>query len=395
MDKLAYLYILSYNYNMQTLIERSVYQKIIQHLNNFKCVALLGPRQTGKSTLSKIILKENPHSVYLDLEDPVDFAKLNDPSAFFAANKDKLICLDEIQRYPELFPVLRGHLDRGGRNGQILILGSASPLLIRQSSETLAGRISFIEITPFLANEINDIQKLWVQGGYPDSFLKDEEFSFEWRKNYIQTFLERDIPNLGINIPAITLRRLWLMLAHLNGQLLNKSKLGSALGVSGNTIQKYLDILEGTYIIRQLQPFYTNTKKRLIKSPKIYIRDTGLLHQLLGIESYNDLLGHPIIGESFESHVITSIVDNLPKYAPSFYRSSSGAEVDLVLERNQKKICIEIKASSTPKLTQGFYEALKVIRPTKSYVVANIKDSYPMKKDIYAMSLNQLLKELL
>lgn len=357
-------------------------------------MALLGPRQTGKSTLSKLILSELSHSVYLDLEDPMDLAKLDDPSAFLEANKDKLICLDEIQRYPDLFPILRGYLDRGGRNGQMLLLGSASPLLIRQSSESLAGRISYLEITPFLANEIDDIQKLWVQGGYPESYLKDEFFSFEWRKNYIQTFLERDIPSLGINVSAQTLRRFWQMLAHSNGQLLNKSKLGAALGFSGNTIQRYLDILEGTYIIRQLQPFYANTKKRLVKSPKVYIRDTGLLHQLLGIESYNDLLGHPIIGESFESLVTTSIIENLPNYRASFYRSSSGAEVDLVLEKGQEKICVEIKVSSAPKLTQGFFQAQKVIQPTQSYVVANIKDTFPLRGGVTALPLAALLKKL-
>ncbi len=379
---------------MQTFVKRLIQNKIEQHLEHFKCVALLGSRQTGKSTLAKIILKSISNSIYLDLENPVDFAKLSDPSAFLEANKNKLICLDEIQRYPELFSILRGYLDRGQRNGQLLILGSASPELIRQSSETLAGRISYIEITPFLVNEIDDPQRLWVQGGYPDSFLKDEEFSFEWRKNYIQTFLERDIPNLGINIPAITLRRLWQMLAHSNGQLLNKSKLGAALGISATTIQRYLDILENTYIIRQLRPFHTNTKKRLIKSPKIYIRDSGLLHQLLGIESYNDLLGHPAIGESFESYVITSIINNFPHYQASFYRSSSGAEIDLVLEKGPKKICIEIKASSTPKLTQGFFEGLKVIKPQQAYVVANIKESYPIKEDILALPLTELITKL-
>lgn len=377
------------------MVKRTIHQKIINHLGNFKCVALLGPRQIGKSTLSKLILESYPNATYLDLEDPVDFAKLNDPPAYLEANKNKLICLDEIQRYPELFSTLRGYLDRGQRNGQLLILGSASPLLIRQSSETLAGRISFIEVTPFLSNEVNDTKKLWVQGGFPESYLKNEEFSFEWRKNYIQTFLERDIPNLGINIPLLTLRRLWQMLAHSNGQLLNKSKLGQALGVSANTIQKYLNILEGTYIIRQLQLFHSNTQKRLVKSPKIYIRDTGLLHQLLGIEKYNDLLGHPGVGESFESHVISSIVDNLPRYKASFFRSSGGSEVDLVLERAQEKICIEIKSSTTPRLTQGFFESIKVIKLTASYVVANVREAYPIKEGIYTLSLNELLKKLL
>jgi predicted AAA+ superfamily ATPase len=379
---------------MQTYVKRNVALKISDHMKNFPAVALLGPRQSGKSTMAKRYIESIPNSVYLDLEDPVDFSKLTDPSAFLAANANKLICFDEIQRYPEIFPIFRSHLDRGNRPGQLLLLGSASRDLIRQSSESLAGRISYLNVTPFLANEVDDINRLWLQGGFPQSYLKSDEFSNEWRTNYIRTFLERDIPNLGIRIPAATLRRFWQMLAHSNGQLLNMSKLASSMGTSSTTIKSYIDILEGTFIIRQLSPFSANTKKRLVKSPKIYVSDTGLLHCLLGIESFNDLLGHPVLGSSFESMALTSIIENMPKYTPSFYRSSSGAEIDLVLEKGNKKICIEIKASTTPKLTQGFYEGLKVVNPDHVFVLANINDSYPVNEGIEAMGIMKLLDVL-
>ncbi|MGB0453469.1 MAG: ATP-binding protein [Bacteriovoracaceae bacterium] len=256
-------------------------------MDNFPCVALLGARQVGKSTLAKRHINSIENAVYLDLEDPVDFAKLSDPSAYFAANSDKLICIDEIQRYPEIFQILRGHLDRGQRNGQLLILGPASRDLIRQSSETLAGRISYLNINPFQINEVDDLQKLWLQGGYPNSYLKEREFSFEWRKNYIRTFLERDIPNLGFNIPAMTLRRLWQMLAHSNGQLLNQSRIGESLGLSSTTIKKHIDLLEGTFVIRQLPAYFTNTKK--IASHRIKLKrmnDTDLCMDGLKVISY-------------------------------------------------------------------------------------------------------------
>ena len=243
------------------------------------------------------------------------------------ANKELLICVDEVQRYPEIFQIFRSYLDKNSRVGQLLLLGSASRDLIKQSSETLAGRISYIEINPFIASEVNNLKRLWIQGGYPTSYQHDSEMSFDWRINYIRTFLERDIPALGIRIPAETLKRFWTMLAHLNGSLLNASKIASSMGVSVPTVKNYLNILEGTFVIRQLLPFHINTKKRLIKSPKIYIRDTGLIHCLLGIETYNDLLGHPALGNSFESLVIASILETFPRYKASFYRSSSGAEI--------------------------------------------------------------------
>ena len=377
---------------MQIYVSRQKEEVIKNHLKSFPCVALLGARQVGKSTLAKKIISDIEGAVYLDLEDPRDFAKLQEPLAFLEANSDFLICIDEVQMYPELFRYFRSYLDNNRRKGQLLILGSASRDLIKQSSETLAGRISYIEINPFTANEVNEFRTLWVQGGYPDSYQLDSEMSYDWRINYIRTFLERDIPQLGFNIPAETLKRFWTMLAHLNGSVLNASKIASSMGVSSPTIKNYLDILEGTFVIRRLQPFYTNTKKRLVKSPKIYIRDTGLIHCLLGIESYNDLLGHPALGNSFEAIVISSILENFPRYDASFYRSSSGAEIDLILEKGNKKIAIEIKSSSAPKLTQGFFEALKVVTPEKAFVVAQIDESFPLRNNIWAHNLNKVLK---
>ncbi len=377
---------------MQSYTHREKETLIKKHLEAFPCVALLGARQVGKSTLAKKILSKIQSPIYLDLEDPRDYAKLQDPLSFLEANKSQLICIDEVQRYPEIFQVFRSYLDQTNRPGQLLLLGSASKDLIRQSSETLAGRISYIEINPFVASEVRDLNRLWVQGGYPVSYQQDSEISFDWRVNYIRTFLERDIPSLGIRIPAETLRRFWSMLAHMNGSVLNASKLASSMGVSVPTIKNYLDILEGTFVIRQLRPFYTNTKKRLVKSPKIYIRDTGLTHCLLGIESYNDLLGHPGLGASYEAFVMASLLEKFPRFKPSFYRSSSGAEIDLVLEKGRYKVAIEIKSSSAPSLTQGFFEALKVIQPEKAFVLAPVDASFPLRNDIWVHNLESILE---
>jgi len=376
---------------MQTYVPRQKEALIKKHLASFPCVVLLGARQVGKSTLAHKILNEYRGAIYLDLEDPRDLAKLQDPLTFLEANHQALICIDEVQMYPNLFQYFRSYLDNNNRKGQLLLLGSASRDLIKQSAETLAGRISYIEISPFTADEVEDVKTLWLQGGYPDSFYLAPDLSFDWRINYIRTFLERDIPQLGFNIPAEALRRFWTMLAHLNGSVMNLSKLASSMGVSAPTIKNYLDILEGTFVIRRLPPFFTNTKKRLIKSPKFYIRDTGLIHCLLGIESYNDLLGHPALGNSFEALVISSMLEKFSRYDASFYRSSSGAEIDLILEKGNKKIAIEIKSSATPKLTQGFFEALKVISPDQAFVIAQIETPFPLKNDIWAYNLQAAL----
>ena len=376
---------------MQTYNARIKENIIIQHLDAFPAVALLGARQVGKSTLAKKILSGFKQAIYLDLENPRDWVKLQDPLAFLEANKQALICIDEVQRAPEIFQVFRSYLDDNNRAGQLLLLGSASRDLIKQSSESLAGRISYIEIGPFNALEVTDYKKLWLQGGYPVSYALEQSLSFDWRVNYIRTFLERDIPQLGFSVPAETLKRFWTMLAHLNGSVLNQSTLAASMGVSVPTIKKYLDILEGTFVIRRLKPFHTNTKKRLVKSPKIYIRDSGLIHCLLGIESQNDLLGHPALGNSFEVFVIESVLAKYPKYEASFYRSSSGAEIDLVLEKGLHKIVIEIKASSAPTLTQGFYEAVKVIQPSQAFVIAQVDAPFPIKNDVWVYNLDAFL----
>ncbi len=376
---------------MQSYVARQKEALIKKHLLSFPCVALLGARQVGKSTLAKKIISKIDDSIYLDLEDPRDLAKLQDPLTFLEANNRSLICIDEVQMYPDLFRFFRSYLDQSGRKGQLLLLGSASRDLIKQGSETLAGRISYIEIAPFSAYEVKDFKRLWLQGGYPDSYHLESEMSFDWRINYIRTFLERDIPQLGFNIPAETLKRFWTMLAHLNGSVLNASTLASSMGVSSPTIKNYLDSLEGTFVIRRLKPFYSNTKKRLVKSPKIYIRDTGIIHCLLGIETYNDLLGHPALGNSFEAMVISSILEKFPRYDASFYRSSSGAEIDLILEKGKKRIAIEIKSSSAPTLTKGFFEALKVILPEHALVIAQVNRSFPIKNEIWAHNLQTVL----
>lgn len=377
---------------MQSYRKRSQEQIIHKHLAAFPAVALLGARQVGKTTLAKQILLSYPDSLYIDLEDPRDMARLQDPLAFLEANAHRLICIDEVQRFPEIFTLFRPYLDKTSKPGQLLLLGSASRDLIRQSSESLAGRISYIEIGPFAASEVEDFQRLWLQGGYPQSYFLDQEMSRHWRLNYIRTFLERDLPQLGFNIPSQNLRRFWTMLAHSHGSLLNQSTLANSMGLSVPTIKNYLDILEGTFVIRRLPPFFTNTKKRLTKSPKIYIRDSGLVHSLLGIGDFNDLLGHPVLGASFESTVIESLIQRFPSHQASFYRSSSGAEIDLILEQGSQRIAIEVKASSAPRLSQGFFEALKVATPQKAFVIAPVKEAFPMKGDIWAYPLKSFLE---
>ena len=300
--------------------------------------------------------------------------KLNDPISFFKINKKKLVCIDEIQRRPDLFPTLRSIIDESGRNGQILILGSASRDLIKQSSETLAGRISYIELSPFLIGEITKnknedaLYKYWLRGGFPRSYLSENEnTSLQWRYDFIRTYLERDIPQLGFNIPAQSIKRLWQMCAHSHGQLLNSSKLGESLGISNHTVRRYIDILEQSFLMRVIQPCEINLKKRIIKSPKIFIRDQGILHALLDIGSMNDLLGHPVYGSSWEGMVLEELINYFSDWRSSFYRSSSGNEIDLILERGRKRIAIECKASSSPDITKGFWTALDDLGIKKSF----------------------------
>jgi hypothetical protein len=377
--------------------ERNILPRVLKRLQTNPAVALLGARQVGKSTLAEMVIEQFSDAMYLDLERPSDLNKLADSEAFFRQFKDRLICLDEIQRAPELFTVLRSVIDQNRRDGQFLLLGSASRELIKQSSESLAGRISYLEITPFTRIEVPDlpINQLWLRGGYPRSLLSmDDESAFQWREDYIRTFLERDIPQLGFHIPANTLGRFWRMLAHSHGQMLNASKLADSMGVSGHTIRKYIDLLEQTFVVRALQPWVGNTKKRLIKSPKVYIRDSGLLHTLLDIETMEQLFAHPVYGASYEGFVIENLLTQLPRWQASFYRTANGAEIDLILEKGGRTVAIEIKASTSPKLGRGNRSALETLQPDHCYVVAPVDAEYPLSSDVMVMPLDNVIDEM-
>ena len=381
---------------MHRNIPRDILAVVQQRLAHYPAVALLGARQVGKTTLARQLVDQIPNALYLDLQKISDRAKIeNDPELFLQMNQGRLICLDEIQLLPELFATLRSYIDVTGTMGQFLLLGSASRDLIRQSSESLAGRIAYLEITPFTRKEIEGIfdqPSHWLKGGYPRSILEDHDnHSFEWRWNYIKTFLERDIPQLGFSIPAKTLERMWTMLAHVHGQLINYSNLGNSLGVSYHTIKSYIDILEQTFVVRTLKPYEVNLGKRLVKSPKVYIRDSGLLHALLGIESINDLLGHPVVGNSFESYIIENIITHMPRWEPYFYRDSAGNEVDLLLVRGNHKIALEIKSSTAPKAGKGFWNSLKVVNPDEAWVIGHVDQTYPGPNGTIISNLHNFL----
>ena len=382
---------------MHTYLKRAKLQKQIKELlSHYPVVAVLGARQTGKSTLAKMVLQKYKRTIYLDLQLPSHLNKLTEPEDFFNFNRNSLICLDEIQYKPNLFSVLRGIIDQRKKNGQFLILGSASQDLIKQSSETLAGRIAFLDLSPFNIRELKEtvIHKHWLRGGYPLSFLaKNDQLSLIWRYNYIRTFLERDIHMLPFKLSVKTIGRLWKILSHSQGQILNYSKLGSILGKSSHTIKHYIDILEHVFILRTLNPYLKNRKKRVIKSPKVYIRDTGLLHAHLNIETTNDLFGHPIYGVSFESYVLENLCYNLSRWNHYFYRTNSGTELDLILEKANQLITVEIKASSSPKLSRGFWNAIEEIKPKAAYIIAPVKTPYPIQKKVIVTNLTSFLKK--
>ena len=385
---------------MQEIINRHLTGTVKRRLQNNPAVAILGPRQCGKTTLAGQIVKKFSQSVYLDLENPGDLAKLSDPLAFFSLHNEDLVCLDEIQRTPEIFSILRSIIDERARSAQFLILGSAGRDLIRQSSESLAGRIAYLDLTPFLLSELEaaqkgDIRRLWLRGGFPRSYLaQDLDISFEWRQDFIRTFLERDIGMLGFRIPPARLGRFWKMCAHIHGSLLNASKLADSLGVSSHTVRSYIDLLAHTFMLRVLLPDAPNLKKRLVKSPKIYIRDSGILHTLLDIRTHDDLLSHPIMGASFEGFAMENILAFAKNYEPSFYRTSAGAEIDLILRRGRRTLAFELKSSSVPRVSKGFWNALEDIAPDEAYVVAPVKESYPMKGDVMVSPLQAIIAKL-
>ena len=380
---------------MPDFIERPFYTKALDNaFNVHPIVAVLGPRQCGKTTLCRHYLSRLSGSDHrFDLEDPRDLAKLGDPSLALE-DLEGLVFIDEIQRKPELFPLLRVLVDREANKTIFLVSGSASRDLIQQSSESLAGRIEYIQLTPLTAAELNFEQQKrhWLRGGFPNSYLAaGDEQSRRWREAFIQTFLERDIPNLGINIPARSLRRFWTILAHYHGQTLNYSELGRALEVTDTTIRRYLDILEGTFMVRLLRPWHTNSKKRQVKSPKVYIRDSGLLHSLLGIDSYEDLLGHPKQGASWEGYCVEEIIRARPVAQPYFWATHRGAELDLLLVRGNRKAGVEIKFSSQPKKTKSMETALAELELTELAVLIPGDENFPLAKTIKAMGIESYL----
>lgn len=379
------------------MIPRQLSDSVHTSLKNFPVTAILGPRQCGKSTLAKHIISEmDTNAVYLDLERPSDLQKLEDAEWFLSRQKGVIVCLDEIQRKPDLFPVLRSIVDEHGTNGQFLILGSASMDLIKQSSESLAGRINYKYLTPFLWNEIRhetELEDYMIKGGFPRSILAEDEVSLEWRGSFITTFLERDLLQFtGFN--SVSMRRLWQMLAHSNGQTANYSALGSSLGLSHTSAKKYLDLLEGTFMVRQLKPYEGNTKKRLVKSPKVYITDNGLTTALLSLGTFEDAAGHPVFGALWENTVLQNLAGHYPKLDMSFYRTNHGNEIDIVLKQGKHTLAIECKSTLSPQLSKGNYAALEDIQPSKSYIVIPAKKGYPLEKDIDVVSLPELIDAL-
>lgn len=385
------------------MIDRRIKTELSELLDSTPAVALLGPRQVGKTTLALTVAEQRP-SIYLDLESHADRARLAEPELYLAEHEDKLVILDEVHRMPDLFQSLRGLIDRGRRRGRragrFLLLGSASIDLLRQSGETLAGRIAYLEMHPIDGLEVDaaDLGSLWVRGGFPDSFLAaDDRASSRWRMDFIRTYLERDIPLMGPRVPAETLRRFWTMLAHHQAGLLNAAELARALGVDGKTIASYLDLLVDLLLVRRLQPWHANVGKRLVKSPRVFVRDSGITHSLLGLTTQEDVLGHPVAGTSWEGFVIETLAATAPAGTQAcFYRTAAGAEIDLLLALPHQRLwAIEIKRSLTPKVERGFHQACEDLAPERRILVFPGSERFPLPHGVEAMPLQDVGRELL
>lgn len=389
------------------MTQRHIQARLGEFLTQFPAVVLLGPRQAGKTTLALAEAERRGDALYLDLELPSAQRQLDDPEAFLLAHRQRLVILDEVQRIPELFAILRGVIDQRRRDGeeagQFLLLGSASGVLLQQASESLAGRIGQIELTPFQAREVlaesasaDDLNALWVRGGFPLSWLaRSDAASLRWRDAFIATYLERDIPALGPRIPATTLRRLWTMLAHTQGGLLNQSQLAASLGVKGQTVAGYVDLLSDLMLVRRLPAWHGNIGKRLVRAPKVYVRDSGIVHALLGLANLTDLLAHPVAGGSWEGFVIEQLLAAAPHAEASFYRTSHGAEADLVLTfRDGTTWVIEIKRASAPTVSKGFHLAAADVNASRKLLIAPVERAYPLRDGIEVMNVIGAVGEL-
>ena len=385
------------------MITRNLQSRINKLLTHFPAVAILGPRQIGKTTLAKALIKNiDKDVIYLDLELPGDLSKLDNPQLFFESNKDSCIIIDEVQRRPDLFPVIRSVIDQHRVPARFVILGSASPDLLKQSSESLAGRIVYTELTGLLIDEIDNNHKvndLWLLGGFPEPFrMTDKELIKEWHHSFILTYIERDLPSLGLSAEPRILNNLLQMIAHNHGMLLNLANFSRSLGVSSPSVSKYIGFFENAFILRLLTPWFANVKKRIIKSPKVYLRDSGILHYLHGINDLNQILGHPILGNSWEGFVIEQIISFLnPGIAASFYRTAEGAECDLILSRGLEVLaCIEIKFTDAPKTTKGFTTAVQDLACRNNYIIVpKCTEPWLLRKDVTVCDSVWFIKKIL
>ena len=388
------------------LIERRLRASIEARLKSMPAVVLLGPRQVGKTTLAQeIAATRGGDAVYLDLERPADRRRMADPDAYLRELAGKLVVIDEIHRAPDLFGSLRGVIDErrraGDRAGHFLLLGSASLDLMKQASETLAGRVAYLELAPFDAIEAGDgpggVNRLWSRGGFPDSLLaRTDADSLDWRRAFVQSYLERDVPMFAPRLPAETVGRLWTMLAHGQGTALNQARLAASLAVSSPAVGRYVDLLVDLLLVRRLRPWSGNVGKRLVRTPKTYVRDSGITHVLLDLETWNDVLGHPVAGPSWEGFVIENLVGAAgDRRTPYYYRTEDGAEVDLLFERAGKvEMAIEIKRSTAPDLSAGFRSAREVLKPKEAYVVHGGTGEWPIDKGVTAIDLAGLMRRL-
>ena len=388
-----------YLYICAMIIRRAIHE-ISEFMEDFPVVAIIGPRQVGKSTLAKSI-ESKREKIYIDLENPADRVRLEDPVLFFETNRDKLVILDEIQFVPDLFPVIRSMADKYSENGRFLVLGSASPELLKQSSETLAGRIAYVRLHPFSHGELEietdfSWQQLLLRGGFPKSYLaRNDHASLTWRNQFIQTFLQRDLASLGFNLNPAGMYNLWMMCAHHHGRILNHSSLGNSLGLSNHTIRNHIEILKGTFMVDVLQPWLPNLSKRLVKSPKLYIADSGILHALLSVRSFSDLLGNPQAGFAWEGLVLQTMRAQLPAEWNIYYLSTAAqAEIDFIAIRGNQQLVVECKFSTSPTLSRGAKELIKDLNFEEVLIVSPVDGAFPLSKGVEVLSLQRFSDRL-